>query len=156
MESVANTYTQIYIQFVFAVSRRQCLIPCEHKEELHRYIGGLVTHRQSKSLAIHCMPDHTHIFVGYRPTISIPDFVKEIKVASNEFIKAKGWISGPFSWQEGYGAFSYSRSQIDNVIKYIRNQEEHHRTGKFSTEYKNLLKEFDIPFEEKYLFEFFD
>ena len=102
------------------------------------------------------MPDHAHIFVGYRPAISIPDFVKEIKVESNEFIKSKGWISHPFNWQEGYGAFSYSRSQISDVINYINGQEEHHRTEKFSVEYKHLLKEFDVPFEERYLFEFFD
>jgi putative transposase len=156
MQSVANTYTQIFLQFVFAVSRRQCLIPREHKEELHRYIGGLVTRRKSKPLAIHCMPDHAHIFVGYKPTISIPDFVKEIKVESNNFIKAKGWIQDPFKWQEGYGAFSYSRSHIGNVINYINNQEKHHQKQKFRDEYKELLVEFEIPFEDQYLFEFFD
>jgi len=156
MQSVAHTYTQIYIQFVFAVSRRQCLIPHEHKEELHRYIGGLVTRRKSKALAIHCMPDHAHIFVGFRPAISISDFVKEIKVESNEFIKGKRWIAGPFNWQEGYGAFSYSRSQIGNVINYVNNQEGHHLRQTFRVEYKNLLNEFDISFEDRYLFEFLD
>lgn len=156
MQSVANTYTQIYLQFVFAVSRRQCLIPREHKNELHRYIAGLVTHRKSKSLAVHCMPDHAHIFIGYKPTISIPDLVRQIKVESNEFIKAKGWIESPFNWQEGYGAFSYSRSQIDRVIKYINNQEQHHQTQNFRAEYLRTLEEFDVSFDNRYLFEFLD
>jgi putative transposase len=102
------------------------------------------------------MPDHAHIFIGYKPTISIPDLVKEIKVESNEFIKSKKWISSPFNWQEGYGAFSYSRSQIPRVSNYIANQELHHQEKKFREEYKALLDEFDVPADERYLFEFFD
>ena len=153
---MANTYTQIYLQFVFAVARRECLIPPEHKAELHRYIGGLVKARGLKPLAIHCPQDHAHIFVGYEPVKSIPDFVKEIKVESNQFINQKRWTPFRFGWQDGYGAFSYSRSQISRVINYIDNQEKHHATKKFSTEYKALLKAFEIPFDERYLFRFFD
>src|SRR5690348_1227415 len=119
-----NTFSQIYLQFVFAVKHRQSLIPAANKEELHKYITGLVQNRKAKMLAIHCMPDHAHVFVGFKPTILIADFVKEIKVESNEFINDKKWIATKFSWQEGYGVFSYSHSHIDNVVKYVLNQEQ--------------------------------
>ena len=103
---MANTYSQIYLQFVFAVKYRENLIGAEHKEELHKYITALVHNRKGKVLAVHCMPDHLHLFVGFSPNISISDFVKEIKGKSNEFINEKKWIKGRFSWQEGYGVFS--------------------------------------------------
>jgi REP element-mobilizing transposase RayT len=153
---MANTFSQIYLQFVFAVSDRRSLIAKENKEELHKYITGLVQNRKAKMLAIHCMPDHTHFFVGLRPVILISDFVKEIKVESNEFINHKKWIKGKFNWQEGYGVFSYSHSHIDRVIKYILNQEAHHRKKTFRDEYHELLKKFEISFEEKYLFNFIE
>jgi REP element-mobilizing transposase RayT len=153
---MANTFSQIYLQFVFAVKGRQSLIPKENKEELHKYITGLVQNRKAKMLAIHCLPDHTHLFVGFKPTILITDFIKEIKVESNEFINNKKWIRGRFSWQEGYGVFSYSQSHIDRVIKYIRNQELHHRKKTFRDEYHDLLNKFQIAFDEKYLFDFID
>jgi len=153
---MANTFSQIYLQFVFAVKGRQSLIAKENKEELHKYITSLVQKRNAKMLAINCMPDHTHIFVGFRPTILISDFVKEIKVESNEFITNKKWIKGKFNWQEGYGVFSYSHSHIDRVVKYVLNQELHHKKKTFREEYHELLQKFQIPFEEKYLFEFMD
>jgi len=153
---MANTFSQIYLQFVFAVKGRQSLIAKESKEELHKYITSLVQKRNAKMLAINCMPDHTHIFVGFRPTILISDFVKEIKVESNEFITNKKWIKGKFNWQEGYGVFSYSHSHIDRVVKYVLNQELHHKKKTFREEYHELLQKFQIPFEEKYLFEFMD
>ncbi len=153
---MANTYSQIYLQFVFAVKNRLALIPSEHKEELHKYITGLVQNRKAKMLAVHCMPNHIHLFVGFKPVISIADFVKEIKVESNEFINSKKWVRNRFSWQEGYGVFSYSHSQIDNVIRYIHNQESHHRKKTFRQEYLEMLQKFEIPFEEKYLFTFDD
>lgn len=151
-----NTFSQIYLQFVFAVKHRQSLIPAAHKEELHKYITGLVQNRKAKMLAIHCMPDHAHVFVGFKPTILIADFVKEIKVESNEFINDKKWIATKFSWQEGYGVFSYSHSHIDNVVKYVLNQEQHHRKKTFRQEYVDFLQKFEIPFEERFLFDFFD
>ncbi len=151
---MANTYSQIYLQFVFAVKHRVSLIPKEHKEELHKYITGLVQNRNAKMLAVHCMPDHTHLFVGIKPNVLISDFVKEIKVESNEFINHKKWVKGKFSWQEGYGVFSYSHSQIGTVINYIKNQEIHHQRKTFRKEYLKLLELFDISFEEKYLFNF--
>src|SRR3954468_10255915 len=128
---MANTFSQIYLQFVFAVKHRQSLIAKEHKEELHKYITGLVQNRKAKMLAVHCMPDHTHLFVGFKPTILIADFVKEIKVESNEFINNKKWLTGHFYWQEGYGVFSYSHSHIDTVVKYVLNQEVHHQKKTF-------------------------
>lgn len=150
---MAGTFSQIYLQFVFAVQGRQHLIPREHKDELHRYMTALVQARKAKLLAIHCMPDHTHLFVGFKPSVLISDFVKEIKVESNEFIKQKGWTNFTFKWQEGYGVFSYGQSQIDRVCKYIQNQEQHHRGKTFKEEYCQFLERFNIPFEEKYLFE---
>ncbi len=152
---MANTFSQIYLQFVFAVKHRQSLIPKEHKEELHKYITGLVRNRNAKLLAVHCMPDHTHLFVGFKPSILISDFVKEIKVESNEFINGKKWIKGKFNWQEGYGVFSYSQSHIDRVIKYIMNQEKRHLKKSFSQEYHEFLEKFQLPYEEKFLFEFY-
>lgn len=153
---MANTFSQIYLQFVFAVKHRQNLIPREHKEELHKYITGLVQNRKSKMIAVHCMPDHTHIFVGFKPVMQIADFVKEIKVESNEFINKQRWISRQFAWQQGYGVFSYSRSHIDNVARYVLNQEEHHKKRTFQQEYVEFLNRFEVPFDERYLFDFFE
>ena len=153
---MANTFSQIYLQFVFAVQFRQGLIPKEHKEELHKYMTGLVQHRKAKMLAVNCMPDHIHIFTGFKPVMSISDFVKEIKVESNEFINNKGWLKGKFNWQEGYGVFSYSHSHIDDVVKYVLNQEEHHKKKTFKQEYHEFLRKFEVPFEEKYLFDFIE
>lgn len=153
---MANTFSQIYLQFVFAVKGRQSLIPREHKEELHKYITGLVQNRKAKMLAVHCMPDHAHIFVGYKPSVLISDFIKEIKVESNEFINSKKWIRGRFTWQEGYGVFSYSHSHIDRVARYVMNQEAHHRKQTFRDEYHELLDKFQVAYDEKYLFDFIE
>ena len=153
---MANTFSQIYLQFVFAVKNRQCLIASENKEELHKYITGLVQKRKAKMLAVYCMRDHIHLFVGFKPVISISDFVKEIKVESNEFINNKNWIKKKFNWQEGYGVFSYSHSHIDAVVKYILNQEKHHQKKSFRQEYHQFLEKFEIPYEEKYLFDFIE
>jgi putative transposase len=144
------------LQFVFAVQNRVSFIKREHKEELHKYITGLVTHRKSKMLAVHCMPDHAHLFVGFKPVISISDFMKEIKVESNEFINGKKWNRGRFSWQESFGVFSYSHSHISNVIRYVQNQEKHHQKKTFRQEYHEFLEKFQIEFDQKYMFEFFD
>jgi putative transposase len=153
---MANTFSQIYLQFVFAVERRQSIISKAHKEELHKYITGVVQNRKAKMLAINCMPDHTHFFVGYHPSVLISDFVKEIKVESNEFINKKKWTRGRFGWQDGYGVFSYSRSHIDRVVKYIINQETHHRKKSFREEYHELLDKYCVAYEDSYLFDFFD
>jgi putative transposase len=153
---MANTFSQIYLQFVFAVQQRQSLIDKQHKEELHKYFTGLVQNQKAKMLAVHCMADHTHLFVGFKPTILISNFVKEIKVESNEFINDKKWINGKFSWQEGYGVFSYSHSSIGNVINYMLNQELHHQKKTFRQEYREMLEKSEIPFEKRFLFDFMD
>jgi REP element-mobilizing transposase RayT len=151
-----NTYTQIYIQIVFAVTGRENLISKSHREELHKYITGIVQKREQKMLSIFCMPDHTHLLVGLKPLIAISDLTRDIKAGSSNFINDKKWVKGKFNWQEGFGAFSYSRSQIDTVIKYILNQEEHHKKKTFREEYINFLKKFEIEYDEKYLFEWIE
>lgn len=153
---MANTFSQIYLQFIFAVQGRQSLIPGKHKEELHKYMTSLVQARKAKMLAIHCMPDHAHLFVGFKPSVLISDFVSQIKVESNEFIKSKKWIRGRFSWQEGYGVFSYGHSQVDKVCKYILNQETRHKKKSFKQEYISFLEKFAVPYEERYLFEWIE
>ena len=150
---MAGTFSQIYLQFVFAVQGRQSLIPKEHKEELHKYMTSLVQTRKAKMLAIHCMPDHTHLFVGLKPAVYIPDFVKEVKVQSNEFIREKGWVPTTFHWQEGDGVFSDGHSQIDRVCTYIFNQEEQHQQKTSKEEYFDFLQKFPVPYEERFLFE---
>ena len=153
---MANTFSQIYIQIVFSVKGRLNLIPQNHKEELHKYITGIITNRKQKLLAINCMPDHTHVFVGIKPTCYLPDLVRDIKSVSSGFIKDKKKILRNFSWQEGYGAFSYSHSQLTNVIKYINNQEKHHKKRAFKEEYIELLQKFEIDYDERYLFDWID
>jgi len=153
---MANTYSQIYIQIVFTVRGRQNLIPKQYREELQKFITGIISNRKQKMLAIFAMPDHIHLLVGLKPNMAISDLVRDIKAGSSKFISEKKWLRNKFSWQEGFGAFSYSKSQIDNVVKYILNQEEHHKKTSFKEEYLNFLKKFEIEYNEKYLFEWID
>lgn len=153
---MANTYTQIYVQIVFAVQGRQNLITEKHREKLEKYICGIVSNKKSKPLAIYCNPDHTHIFIGLHPAISISDITRDIKANSSKWINDNKWILEKFNWQAGFGAFTYSRSQIDSVVKYILNQPEHHKGTTFKDEYINFLKKFEIEYEEKYLFKWND
>ncbi len=146
-----NTYTQIHIQFVFAVKYRQALIHSSWKGRLHQYITGIFQNNQHKMLQINSMPDHTHILVGLRPHQSISSVVQNVKTESSKWIKEQG-LSSSFAWQEGYGAFSYSKSHIPDVIRYIQNQEEHHVKQSFLDEYKYFLKVFDIDFNEQFIF----
>ncbi len=153
---MANTYSQIYIQIVFAVKGRQNLISKENREELHKFITGIVTNREQKLLAIFAMPDHIHILVGIKPNILISDLVRDIKAVSSKFINDNKWINGKFNWQEGFGVFSYSKSNLDNVVKYILNQEEHHKKKTFKDEYLDFLEKFEIEYNEKYVFEWIE
>ncbi|MET3036455.1 IS200/IS605 family transposase [Chryseobacterium sp. NRRL B-14859] len=153
---MANTYTQIYIQIVFAVKGRQNLISKENREELHKFITGIVSNRNQKLFAVFAMPDHVHILVSMSPTISISDLVRDIKSASSKFINEKGWIKGKFNWQEGFGAFSYSKSSVDLVIKYILNQEKHHKKKSFKEEYLDFMEKFEIEYDSKYVFEWIE
>jgi len=148
---MANTYSQIYMQIIFAVKDRYSLVTQEQKKEVEKYIGGIINSLKSKPLAIYCNPDHIHILVGLHPSISISELVKRIKTSSNVFIKEK-FNNKNFSWQDGYGAFSYSRSQIDSVIKYINNQQEHHKKRTFRVEYIDILQKAKINYDDKYLF----
>ena len=150
---MANTYTQLYIQIVFVVKGRQNLISKHNREELHKYMTGIVQNRGHKLLAVFCMPDHTHLLIGLKPSQSISDLARDIKAGSSGFINEKKWIVGKFHWQEGFGAFSYAKGQVDTAIRYIQNQEEHHSRKTFKEEYFEYLKEFEIEYNEDYLFE---
>ncbi|MCR8558795.1 IS200/IS605 family transposase [Mucilaginibacter sp. BJC16-A38] len=147
-----NTYTQLYIHFVFAVKYRRAIIEEEWEDRLQKYITGIVQNNGHKLLAINTMPDHLHLFIGLNPKQSISEFMRLVKGDSSEFINSKGLTSRKFQWQEGYGAFSNSHSQIDSVIKYILNQKEHHSKSTFREEYLQILKSNDIEFDEKYIF----
>jgi REP element-mobilizing transposase RayT len=150
---MANTYTQIYIQIVFAVQGRQSLIQAERNDELQKYITGIVTNQGQKLIAINNMPDHMHILIGQKPTMALSDLVRDIKAGSSGFINERRWVAGRFSWQEGFGAFSYGHSQLGAVIRYIQNQQQHHRRRSFAEEYEQLLERFNIPHDERYVFQ---
>jgi len=149
---MANTYTQIYIHVVFAVQERACLIKPEWREELFKYIAGILKNQGIKLIAIGGVEDHIHILFGLNPKIALSDLVRDIKANSSKFINEKGLVHGKFYWQEGYGAFSYSCSQIDEVAKYVLNQEEHHANKSFKAEFTSLLDRFDVDYDEQYLF----
>ena len=153
---MANTYTQCYFQLVFAVKNRDALIKKSWKNELEMYIAGIVQNHKHKFLAINAMPDHIHICIGYHISQLIPDLVEEIKTSSNAWIKKGNLSKFNFEGQKGYGAFTYSHSQIDAVIKYIMNQETHHQKKSFREEYLEILRKNEIEFKDEYLFEFFD
>jgi len=148
---MANTFHQLYVQIVFSVKRRESLIPKTHREEIHKYITGIIKNNKCKMIAINSVEDHIHIFVGLKPTVSISNLVKDIKTSTTELIKDKRWNKNKFNWQDGFGAFSYSHSHIDKVVKYINNQELHHRKQSFAQEYKEFMERFDIDHDEKYL-----
>lgn len=151
-----NMYTQIYLQIVFAVEWRQSLIDAQHKEEIHKYITGITRNDGQKLIEINSMPDHVHILVGLRPDMALSDLVRDIKANSSRFINEQGWYRGRFNWQEGFGAFSYSHSQLDSVIRYIRNQEQHNSRRTFKNEYMEMLRKFDVAFDTNYVFDFPD
>ncbi len=149
---MANTYTQIHIQVVFSVKNRECIIGKAWKDELYKYMTGIIRNHGHKVLAINGMPDHIHIFFGMRPVQSLSDLMKYVKGDSSEWINKKKFIQGKFSWQEGFGGFSYAKSQIPQVISYIERQEEHHRKKSFIEEYTRFLKAFDVEYDERYIF----
>ena len=151
-----NTYTQLYIQFVFVVKMRERLIGNTFRDELEKVICGLVSEQKCKPIAIYCMPDHTHLLVSMHPTVSPSKLMEVVKSASTKWLHEKKCLPGKFAWQDGYGAFTYSKSQIQPVINYILNQPEHHYKKTFREEYVDLLQQFDIAYNEKYLFDFFD
>jgi putative transposase len=153
---MANTYSQITIHAVFAVKFRECLIAKEWRDELHQYISGIITNKGGKSLAVGGWIGHVHILFSLPVSTSISDFVGAIKANSSAWINNQNFLKGKFQWQNGFGAFSFSKSQRDVVIKYIMNQEEHHRTKTFKEEYIKMLNDFEVEYDEKYLFDFFE
>jgi len=153
---MANTYTQINIHAVFAVKGRQNLLVDKFRNDLFRYIQGILKNQEQFALAVNGYKDHVHIFFELNPKYAISDIMRDVKASSSKWINDNKFVVGKFAWQEGYGGFSYSRSQRDNVINYIVNQENHHKKNTFKDEYLELLRKFEIEFKDEYVFEFYD
>lgn len=153
---MAGTYSQIYIQVVFAVYGRQNLLKKEWRDEVFKYMSGIVKNKGQKPIIVNGVSDHVHMFVGLKPAMALSDLVRDVKNNSSNFINEHAWIKGKFNWQEGYGAFSYSHSQISNVYDYVLNQEKHHSQQTFKDEYMDFLKKFEIKHDVKYLFEWIE
>ena len=151
-----GVFTQLYVHLVFAPKYRERLLQSEIRPEIFSYISAVITNRKHKSIIINGMSDHIHILIGQNPDDKISDLVASIKRSSSTFINRKSWFRREFHWQDGYGAFSYAKPQIKNVYKYIKNQEIHHRHQTFREEYIGLLRRFNIEYDNRYLFEFFD
>ena len=149
---MANTYTQIHIQAIVAVKFRNAVIMPRWKERLHQYITGIVQNHTHKMLSINSMPDHLHLFFGFRSTQSLADLMRIVKGESSEWINKQNFCSSIFRWQDGYGAFSYARSQVKAVAQYVQDQEIHHNKKTFLQEYKEFLRQFEIEFDEQYIF----
>ena len=147
-----NTYTQIHLHFVFAPKFRASLIQPAFEDELYKYITGVVQHNNHKMIAINGMPDHVHMLIGFRPAQSISDLMQDVKASSSKWINDKKFNNHRFEGQSGYGAFSYSKSQLDDVVKYIMNQKEHHKKVSFLEEYKLFLQKLEVEFEERFIF----
>lgn len=150
---MANTYTQLYVHVVFAVKGRNNLISPSWKEDLYKYITGIVSNKKQKLMAINGMPDHLHLLISLKPDCALSDLVRDIKANSSKWINDNQFVSVNFEWQNGFGAFSVSQSAVDNVIKYIFHQEEHHKKKTFRAEYVEFLNAYQIEFNEKYIFD---
>lgn len=153
---MANTYSKLYVQFVFAVNGRQNLIKSDFREELEMVISGIVAKNHCKLYAIYCNPDHTHLFASMNPSISPAKLMEQVKSGSTNWLNEKKYLKTRFSWQDGYGAFTYASSQIDRVVKYILNQPLHHKKQSFRDEYRTMLEKFDIDYNPRFLFEYYD
>lgn len=151
-----NTFSKIFIQFIFAVQHRSALILPDFEEELYKYIGGIIRNQGQKLLAINGTKDHVHLFLGIEPSCRMSNLMRDVKGESSEFINKKGFLRNKFNWQEGYGAFSYGSSQKQDVINYVMNQKQHHRKVRFRDEYISFLKKFEVEYDEKYIFNFFE
>jgi putative transposase len=153
---MSGTFSQVYIQVVFAVKGRRNLLQKPWRDEVFKYMAGIIKGKNQKSIIVNGVEDHVHLFIGLKPSMSISDLIRDVKNNTTNFINEEKFIQGKFSWQEGYGAFSYSHSQIDSVYQYILNQEEHHHKKTFKEEYLEFLKKFEIEYDEKYLFEWIE
>jgi len=150
---MADTYSQIYIHVVFAVKGRNNLISTKWKGELYKYMTGIISNEGQKLIAINGMPNHIHILIGLKPTMALSNLVRDIKANSSKFINEKQWIAGKFEWQSGFGAFSYSHSQVPVIAKYIEDQEEHHKKKTFKEEYTEFLKLYNIDYRDEFVFD---
>ena len=150
---MSGTFSQIYIQTVFAVKGRENVLDKKWREEVFRYMAGIIKNKGQKSIIVNGVSDHVHVFVGLKPAMSVSDLIRDVKNNSSRFINENKFVKGKFSWQEGHGSFSYSHSQIEDVYNYILNQEEHHKKKTFREEYLKFLKDFNVDYVEKYLFE---
>lgn len=153
---MAGTFSQIYIQVVFAVKGRQNLLFHPWRDQVFRYMSGIIKSKNQKPIIINGMGDHVHLFIGFKPVMSLSDLVRDIKNNTSNFINDRKFVKGKFAWQEGYGAFSYSHSQVENVYRYIKNQEAHHKKKTFKEEYTQFLKKFEVTYDEKYMFEWIE
>lgn len=153
---MAGTYSQIYIHYVFAVKGRENLLQKAWRDEVFKYIAGIIKGKNQKPIIVNGVADHVHIFVGLKPSVSISDLIRDIKNNSSNFINEQKYLDKKFSWQDGYGVFSYAHSQVESVYNYIANQEEHHRKKTFREEYVEFLMNFEIEYNEKYLFDWLD
>lgn len=153
---MAGTFTQIYIHAIFAVKGRANLLQKPWRDDVFKYMSGIIKNKNQKSIIVNGISDHVHLFIGLKPNMPISDLIRDIKNNTTNFINDQKWLKGKFSWQEGYGAFSYSHSQIKNVYDYILNQEEHHRKKSFREEYFEFLKKYEIKYDEKYLFDWIE
>lgn len=151
-----GTFTQIYIQAVFAVKNRSNLIQKPWRDEVFKYMAGIIKNKGQKPIIVNGVADHVHLFFGLKPSIAVSDLIRDVKNNTSNFINEQKWVRGRFAWQEGYGAFSYAHSQIDNVYNYILNQEKHHRKKTFREEYLEFLKKFQIQYEDRFLFEWIE
>ncbi|REL24879.1 IS200/IS605 family transposase [Rhodohalobacter sp. SW132] len=149
---MANTYTQTYIQFVFAVQNRKSLILPDWEHHLYKYITGIIQNKRNKMIAINGMPDHLHMFIGFHTTDSMAGLIQVVKSESSKWITDRGFTDSKFKWQEGFGAFSYSRSQINRVYHYVMNQKQHHKKKTFREEYVHMLEKFGVEYDERYIF----
>ena len=153
---MANTYTQLYVQFVFSVRGRQNFIKESFRDELEKVMCGIVTNHKCKTYAIYCNPDHTHIFVGMSPDMAPSKLMEQVKSGATNWLNEKNYVPHKFSWQKGFGAFTYSKSHIDRVVKYIQNQPEHHRKKTFKEEYEEFLEHYAVAYKSEYLFEWYN
>lgn len=149
---MANTYTQLHIQFIFAVKYRAAIIDSSWKGRLHKYITGIFQKNNHKMLQLNSMPDHLHALIGLHTEQSVSSIIQNVKAESSKWINSQKLTPGKFAWQDGYGAFSYSKSQLPHVIRYIQQQEQHHRKHTFIQEYKSFLNQFQIEYDERYIF----
>lgn len=150
---MADTYSKIYLHVIFAVKGRQNLISSRWENELYSYITGIIKNHNQKLIRINGMPDHLHLLVGIKPDMALSDLIRDIKANSSRFINNKNWINGKFEWQNGFGAFSLSHSQLTTAIKYVENQKEHHKKSSFRKEYENFLKMYGVEYKPQYLFD---